>query len=98
MAFDSVDMVMADTGLCPWDRATVGSLGISQFGPVLRAAGAEARAVLLEMAAERLGVPAERLRVEAGVVADSAAPDEARQLRAIGRGPAHRTPHRRERR
>ena len=76
VAFDSVDMVMADTGLCPWDRATVGSLGISQFGPVLRAAGAEARAVLLEMASERLGVPAQRLHVEAGVAADSAAPEK----------------------
>ena len=74
VAFDSVDMVMADTGVCPWDRATVGSLGISQFGPVLRAAGAEARSVLLEMAAERLRVPVERLRVAAGVVAESAAP------------------------
>jgi isoquinoline 1-oxidoreductase len=76
VAFDSVDMVMADTDLCPWDRATVGSLGIWQFGPVLRAAGAEARAVLLQMAAERLGAPADRLRVKDGVVADSAAPDK----------------------
>jgi nicotinate dehydrogenase subunit B len=76
VAFDSVDMVMADTGLCPWDRATVGSLGISQFGPVLRAAGAEARAVLLEMASERLGVPAAQLQVRAGVVVDSAAPEK----------------------
>lgn len=75
VAFDSVDMVMADTGVCPWDRATVGSLGISQFGPVLRAAGAEARSVLLEMAAERLRVPVDRLQVAAGVVAESAAPD-----------------------
>ena len=76
VAFDSVDMVMADTDLCPWDRATVGSLGIVQFGPVLRAAGAEARAVLLEMAAERLGAPVQRLRVKAGVVADSDAPEK----------------------
>jgi isoquinoline 1-oxidoreductase len=76
VAFDSIDMVMGDTDLCPWDRATVGSLGIRQFGPVLRAAGAEARAVLLEMAAERLGVPVERLRVKAGVVADSGAPEK----------------------
>jgi nicotinate dehydrogenase subunit B len=74
VAFESVDMVMADTGVCPWDRATVGSLGIWQFGPVLRAAGAEARAVLLEMAAERLGAPVERLRVSNGVVTDPATP------------------------
>jgi len=75
VAFDSVDMVMADTGVCPWDRATVGSLGIWQFGPVLRAAAAEARAVVLQMAAERLSVPLERLRVADGVVSDAAAAD-----------------------
>ena len=74
VAYESVDMVMADTDLCPWDRATVGSLGISQFAPVLRAAGAEARAVLLELAAERLGAPVQRLRIAAGVVSDPAAP------------------------
>lgn len=72
--FDSVDMIMADTDLFPWDRGTVGSLGISQFGPHLRAAGAEARAVLLRMASERLGVPVERLQVKAGLVSDSTAP------------------------
>ena len=72
--FDSVDMVLADTDLCPWDMGTFGSLCIRQFGPALRAAGAEARAVLLQMAAERLGAPADRLQVKAGVVADPAAP------------------------
>ena len=44
-------MVLGDTDLCPWDMGTFGSLSIRQFGPVLRAAGAEARAVLLQMAA-----------------------------------------------
>jgi isoquinoline 1-oxidoreductase len=70
VALDSVDMVMGDTDVCPWDMGTFGSLSIRQFGPVLRAAGAEARAVLLEMAAERLGAPAGRLQVKAGVVSD----------------------------
>jgi nicotinate dehydrogenase subunit B len=40
------------------------------FGPPLRAAGAEARAVLLELASERLGKPVGRLTVEDGVVFD----------------------------
>ena len=35
----SVDIVMGDTDLCPWDMGTFGSLSIRQFGPVLRAAG-----------------------------------------------------------
>src|SRR5512146_1600162 len=70
---DSVDMIMGDTDLCPWDVGTFGSLCIRQFGPVLRAAGAEARAVLMQMAAERLQVPAEGLLVKDGVVTHPAA-------------------------
>ncbi len=68
VALDAVDIVMGDTDLCPWDMGTFGSLSIRQFGPVLRGAGAEARAVLLQMAAERLGAPVERLQVKDGVV------------------------------
>jgi nicotinate dehydrogenase subunit B len=71
VALDSVDIVMGDTDLCPWDMGTFGSLSIRQFGPVLRGAGAEARAVLLQMAAEHLSVPVERLQVKDGAVADS---------------------------
>src|SRR5450759_1521620 len=64
----SVDIVMGDTDLCPTDSGTYGSLSIRQFGPVLRAAAAEAKAVLLQMAAERLQVPVTDLAVEAGTV------------------------------
>jgi isoquinoline 1-oxidoreductase len=76
VAYDSVDMVMGDTDLCPWDIGTFGSLNIWQFGPVLRAAGAEARAVLLQMAAEQLQSPLERLQVKGGVVTDSSTPSK----------------------
>ncbi len=72
VAYDSVDMVMGDTGLCPWDSGTGGSTGIQVFSLVLRRAAAEARAVLLQMAAEQLQAPLERLKVEAGVVVDPA--------------------------
>ncbi len=65
---DSIDMVMGDTDQCPWDMGTFGSLCIWQFGPVLRGAGAEARAVLLQMAGERLQAPVEQLQVKAGVI------------------------------
>jgi nicotinate dehydrogenase subunit B len=70
VALDAVTMVMGDTDVCPWDMGTFGSLSIRQFGPVLRAAGARARAVLLELAAERLQVPAEKLQVTDGIVRD----------------------------
>jgi len=64
----SVDIVMGDTDLCPFDSGTYGSLSTRQFGPVLRRAAAEARAVLIEMAAERLGVPAAELIVDSGTI------------------------------
>ena len=66
--FASVTIVCGDTDLCPWDGGTFGSLSIRAFGPVLRAAAAEARGVLLAMAAERLQAPAESLSVKSGVV------------------------------
>jgi isoquinoline 1-oxidoreductase len=71
---ESVDVVLADTDLCPWDVGTFGSLTIRQFGPVLRAAAAEARGVLVAMAAERLQEPAERLRTEVGAVVSTTDP------------------------
>ncbi len=66
----SVDMVMGDTTLCPWDMGTFGSMTTRFFGPALRAAAAEARGVLIALAAERLGVPKERLQTKDGVVFD----------------------------
>jgi nicotinate dehydrogenase subunit B len=67
---ESVDMVMGDTDRCPWDAGTWGSMSTPYFGPVLRAAGAEARAVLIELAAEHLDVPKDRLDTEDGAVFD----------------------------
>jgi len=67
---DSVDIVMGDTDLCPWDMGTFGSMTTRFFVPPLREAAAEARAVLMELAAEHLKVPVDQLRVEAGVISD----------------------------
>jgi len=70
IALESVDMVMGDTSLCPWDMGTFGSMSTRFFGPPLRAAGAEARAVLIELAAEHLQTPVDRLATENGVIFD----------------------------
>jgi nicotinate dehydrogenase subunit B len=67
---DDVVMVMGDTDLCPWDMGTFGSMTTRFFGPPLRAAGAEARAILLQLAAERLGAPVERLVAQEGEIHD----------------------------
>jgi len=71
VSLETVDMVMGDTDLCPWDMGTFGSMTTRFFGPPLRAAAAEAREVLLELAAERLAVPRKQLTVSDGVVAVS---------------------------
>lgn len=83
---ESVDMVMGDTALCPWDSATVGSRSTKYFGPPLRRAAAEARAVLLQLAAERLNVPAERLVVQAGEVRDRQNPNARVSFARLARG------------
>ncbi len=64
----SIDMVLGDTARCPWDMGTFGSLTTRMFGPVLRAAAAQARVALISLAAERLGVPAGQLVARGGVV------------------------------
>jgi isoquinoline 1-oxidoreductase len=68
VALDSIDMVMGDTDRCVRDGGTWGSLSTRFFGPALRAAGAEARMVLLQLASERFGVPADRLAVASGAI------------------------------
>lgn len=66
--FNQVDMVMGDTDRCPWDMGTFGSLSTKFFGPPLRQAGATARAVLLQLAAEHLQVHAEQLQAKEGMI------------------------------
>ncbi len=70
VSLESVDMIMGDTSVCPWDMGTFGSMSTRFFGPPLRAAGAEARRVLLELAAEQLKVPQDRLVAENGAIYD----------------------------
>jgi isoquinoline 1-oxidoreductase len=65
---DRIDMIMGDTELCPYDAGTWGSLTTRFFDPVLRQAAAEARMVLMELAAEELNVKKDQLKVEAGVI------------------------------
>jgi len=69
---ESVAMVMGDTDLCPWDRGTFGSMTTRFFGPPFRAAAAEAKAVLIELATESLKVPKDRLKTRDGAVYDDA--------------------------
>jgi isoquinoline 1-oxidoreductase len=65
---DAVDMVMGDTDLCPWDMGTFGSMSTRFFGPPLREAAAEARAILIQLASEHLHLNDNQLIVKEGVV------------------------------
>ena len=68
--FNMVNMVMGDTDLCPWDMGTFGSRSIRFFGPPLREAAAEAKAILIGLASEHLHLNENRLIVKDGVVMD----------------------------
>lgn len=65
---ESIEMIMGDTDLVPWDMGTFGSLTTRMFGPALRTAAAKARLVMMELASERLGVATSRLEVKNGIV------------------------------
>ena len=68
IGFDKIKMVSADTTRGPDEQYTFGSESIEQSGGAIRAAGAEARAILLAAAARRFGVPETQLKVTAGSV------------------------------
>ena len=65
---EAVDMVMGDTALCPYDAGTFGSRSTKYFGPPMRQAAAEARGVLVRLAAARLGTAEEELATKDGAV------------------------------
>jgi len=68
VTMDAIHIVMGDTDTCPYDMGTFGSLTTRMFGPAVRAAAAQARLVLTDLAAQRFGVPRSALAVENGVV------------------------------
>jgi len=79
IAADELDVALArlrvqtaDTRHGLDERFTAGSLSMMDSGTALRQAAAEARAVLLELAAGQLGVPIERLEVADGTITDVA--------------------------
>ncbi len=68
--FESIEMVMGDTDLVPWDAGTFGSQSTPQMGPRLRSMAAAARQTLVEMAAKQWAVDPTSLRAADGKVAD----------------------------
>jgi nicotinate dehydrogenase subunit B len=69
--------VRVDTEVTPNQGPAVASLSIMDNGPQLRAAAAEARQALLQLAAAKLGAPMDRLKVVNGVVSVAGEPARA---------------------
>ena len=85
---ENVNTVFGDTALCPWDMGTFGSRTVKYFGPALRQAAAEARAVLVELASEALKLSVERLATRDGFVVDKENPTSRISYGALARGQA----------
>jgi nicotinate dehydrogenase subunit B len=66
--FNDTKIFIGDTATSVNQGGASGSTGVQEGGHQMRMAAAEARRVLLEMAADKLGVPADQLRVTDGVV------------------------------
>ncbi len=71
----AVKVIQGDTGQTVNQGGASGSTGIEKGGVTLRYAAAEARRILVERAAARLGLPPEQLATENGAVFATAAPD-----------------------
>ena len=61
-------VVSGDTALVPNEGVTAGSFSMPNCGPAVRQASAEARKIMLDLAAEKLKVPADKLTVKDGIV------------------------------
>ena len=72
----AVEVVLGDTDVVPWDMGTFGSQSTARVGLQLRKAAATAREALLELAADRLDLPAGELTCRDGHVVPQ--DDEAR--------------------
>ena len=63
-----VSTIRLDTNITPNQGGTYSSSSIARGSPAIRAAAAEARQALLQLASKKLGAPVERLIVSKGVV------------------------------
>lgn len=70
VALESIQMVMGDTQLTPFDMGTFGSRTTPQMGTQLRSVSAAARDVLVGLAAKKWNVDAGQLVAENGTISD----------------------------
>lgn len=71
---EKVIILMGDSGTSLNQGGASGSTGVSHGGVTLRNAGAEARRLLIDMASKHLGVPADDLTVDKGIIISKSTP------------------------
>lgn len=84
--YGSIDLIMGDTDVCPYDFGTVGSMAIRIHGVIVRNAACEAKVVLKELAADFLQCSAENLRTKDGVVFNPTDPNKKVTYGALAKG------------
>jgi isoquinoline 1-oxidoreductase len=84
----SIRIVLGDTDRCPVDMGTFGSLTTRMFGPVLRAAAAQARLTLMKIGSEHLDVPIGRIATQQGMVYVVDAPERRLSYGELSKGAA----------
>jgi nicotinate dehydrogenase subunit B len=66
----SINMVLADTDLTPYDMGTVGSMTTPRMWPVIRRAAAAARETLIDLASQKWMVERSTIQIADGKVTD----------------------------
>lgn len=69
--FERIALISGDTLLTPNEGTTAGSFSMPQCGPAVRQASAEARKIMLDLAAEKLGRPVDGMTVKDGTITAS---------------------------
>jgi nicotinate dehydrogenase subunit B len=91
--FESVRMVMGDTGLTPFDMGTFGSRTTPTMAPQLRRVCAAARDLLMQTAAKQWNTALDQVVAKGGIVSDAAAGRSASYAElARGKTLAHAVP------
>jgi len=83
VALETVSKAAPDTAFTPFDASTTSSRSTFHMGNAVATAAADARAQVLALAAEQMGVDAEDLTIEAGTIYVPGIPDRKRTISEV---------------
>ncbi|TVQ20806.1 MAG: xanthine dehydrogenase family protein molybdopterin-binding subunit [Spirochaetaceae bacterium] len=82
---DRVRVTIGDTLTCPYSLLSAGSLTVPSVGPTVRAAAADARAQILDIAGSLLDTDAAQLSIAGGVISSTSSPDRCVTIEDVAR-------------